>query len=147
MTTRVAGRVAILLMSLMLADAAGAQPTAPPDRDVDGVAGEISRAIAAGDLDGAAGKIAETLREGADKVRPGLQSIAPLGKSQYVDRVYARAYGKTSKDLIDKIMYEQNVLYVRYLFSVDQGGWRLIRFDMNTELTAPFPKDWAHIYP
>lgn len=140
-------RITSLLIVLVLAGAAAAQPAPPADSAVDGTADQISRAIAAGDLDGAASKIADALRETADKVRPGLQSIAPLGKSQYVDRVYARAYGKTSKDLIDKIMFEQSILYVRYLFSVDQGGWRLIRFDMNTELTAPFPKGWAHIYP
>ena len=140
-------RITSMLISLMLAGAAVAQPAPTPDKEADGVADQISQAIAAQDLDGAADRIAGAMRETADKMRPSLQGIAPLGKSQYVDRVYARSYGKTSKDVIDKIYFEQNILFLRYLFSTDQGRWRLIRFDMNTELTAPFPKGWSHIYP
>jgi hypothetical protein len=137
---------AILLISLMLAGAVAAQPAPPSDSAVDGTADEISRAVAAETWTARRARWPTPCGKAQRRSGSGCKASPPLGKSQYVDRVYARAFGKTSKDMIDKIMFEQNILYVRYLFSVDQGSWRLIRFDMNTELTAPFPKGWAHIY-
>ena len=51
-----------------------------------------------------------------------------LGQGQYSDLVYARDYrSATEKDLIYKIDFDKAFLFVRYLYHVDNGAWRLIR--------------------
>ena len=41
----------------------------------------------------------------------------------------------------------QAFLFVRFLYHVDRGAWRLIHVDLKIEDELPFPKDWLHIYP
>ena len=52
-----------------------------------------------------------------------------------------------AKDIIHKINFSKAFLFVRYLYHVNNGAWRLIHIDLKTENEEPFPKDWAHIYP
>ena len=70
-----------------------------------------------------------------------------LGQGQYTDVVYARDYGRSEKDVIYKIDFDKAFLFVRYLYQVDNGAWRLIHIHLKTENELPFPKEWVHIYP
>ena len=62
----------------------------------------------------------------AEKLKDVFQLVRGLGQSQYSDLVYARDYGRTEKDLIYKIDFDKAFLFVRYLYHVDNGAWRLI---------------------
>jgi hypothetical protein len=62
----------------------------------------------------------------ADKLKDVLQLVNGLGQSQYSDLVYARDIGKTEKDVIYKIDFDKAFLFVRFLYHVDGGAWRLI---------------------
>jgi hypothetical protein len=109
---------------------------------------EITTLLARRDLDGAS-RTAAGLMEGigADKLRDLFDIIGPLGQSQYIDMVYARDYGGTERDVIFKIDFAKAFLFIRYLYHVDNGAWRLIRIHVAKEDELPFPKGWAHIYP
>ena len=133
---------------LAMPGAAVAQPA------VDGavaaqVSEEITRQLGQGDMDVALRTIAVAMKSEAtaQSLRGSLQAIKGFGRNQYADRVYARDYGKTNKDIIDKLNFDNSTVYVRYLFSVEESEWRLINFAFKTETGLPFPKDWAHIYP
>jgi len=124
-----------------------AQPS-PQGFDAVQASAEITNDLARRDLDAAA--------EAASKLMPGNSSeklkdvfgvVRSLGQSQYTDLVYTRDYGKTEKDVIFKIDYDKAFLFVRYLYHVDNGAWRLIRLHLKTENEDPFPKEWVHIYP
>jgi hypothetical protein len=73
--------------------------------------------------------------------------VRGLGQGQYTDLVYSRDYGRTEKDVIFKIDFDKAFLFVRYLYQVDNGAWRLIHIHLKTEDELPFPQDWPHIYP
>jgi hypothetical protein len=83
----------------------------------------------------------------AEKLKDVLQLVRGLGQSQYTDLVYARDFGRTEKDVIFKIDFDKAFLFIRYLYHVDNGAWRLIHIHLKTENEDPFPKEWAHIYP
>jgi hypothetical protein len=133
--------------SLALALPAAAQP-ALDSFDALQSSAEITNLLARRDLDAAAGTAAR-LMEGtsAEQLKGVLQLVRGLGQSQYTDLVYARDYGRTEKDIIYKIDFDKAFLFVRYLYHVDNGAWRLIHIHLKTEDTEPFPKEWAHIYP
>ena len=38
-------------------------------------------------------------------------------------------------------------LFVRFLYHVDNGAWRLIHIHLKSENEHPLPKEWVHIYP
>ena len=138
----------LLTACLALSGAAVAQPS--PDGAVTAqVSEEITRQLGRGELDVALRSIAAAMKsEGtAQSIKGSLQALKNFGKNQYVDRVYARDYGRTNKDIIDKLNFDNSTVYVRYLFSVEEGEWRLINFAFKTETSLPFPEDWAHIYP
>lgn len=61
--------------------------------------------------------------------------------------MYSRDYGKTEKDIIYKIDFERAFAYVRFLWQVDNGKWRLINISYKTENSLPLPAGWQHIYP
>jgi hypothetical protein len=82
-----------------------------------------------------------------EKLKDLFQLVRGLGQGQYTDLVYSRDYGRTEKDVIFKIDFDKAFLFVRYLYQVDNGAWRLIHIDLKTEDELPFPKDWPHIYP
>jgi len=135
------------IAALLLATPAAAQP-APNNFDAVKISGDITSALSRRDLDGAA-HLAARLMEGssAEKLKDVFGLVGSLGQSQYVDLVYARDYGATEKDIIFKIDFDKAFLFVRYLYHVDNGAWRLIHIRLKTENEEPFPKDWAHIYP
>jgi hypothetical protein len=109
---------------------------------------EITAALARRDVNAAAAAaskmMASTSRE---RLRDVFQIVRGFGESQYSDLVYARDYGKTEKDIIYKIDFEKAFIFVRFLYHVDNGDWRLIHIHLKTEDEQPFPKDWVHIYP
>ena len=60
----------------------------------------------------------------------------------------SRDWGKTEKDVIYKIYFRKNnVFFIRYLYHIDDGQWRLTHFDINTEQNLALPREWTHIYP
>ena len=109
---------------------------------------EITNDLARRDLDAAA-EAASRLMPGnsAEKLKDVFQLVRGLGQSQYTDLVYARDYGRTEKDVIYKIDFDKAFLFVRYLYHVDNGAWRLAHLHLKTENEEPFPKEWVHIYP
>jgi hypothetical protein len=109
---------------------------------------EIANALAKRDLD-AASAAARNLMEGtsAEKLKDVFKLVLDFGQSQYIDLVYARDFGKTEKDIIYKIDFDKAFLFVRFLYHVDNGAWRLIYIHLKTDNEEVFPKDWVHIYP
>jgi hypothetical protein len=138
--------VATWLGVAMSAPLAGAQPVL--DFDAPKASAEITNDLAKRDIDAAAAA-GERLMEGtkADKLKDVFQLVMGLGQSQYTDLVYARDYGRTEKDVIYKIDYDKAFLFVRFLYHVDNGAWRLIHIHLKTENDETFPKEWVHIYP
>ncbi len=133
--------------ALLLADAAIAQP-ALDNFDALRASAEITNQLARRDVDGAA-QAAAALMEGPTtaKMKDVFQLVRGLGQGQYADLVYARDYGRTEKDIIYKIDFEKAFLFVRFLYHVDHGAWRLIHINLKAENEEPFPKEWTHIYP
>ena len=109
---------------------------------------EVTNLLARRDLEAAA-EATSRLMEGnsPEKLKGLFQVVRGLGQGQYTDLVYARDYGRTGKDIIFKIDFDKAFLFVRYLYQVDNGAWRLTHIDLKTEDELPFPKDWPHIYP
>jgi hypothetical protein len=134
-------------LSLWFVLPAAAQP-ALDNFDAVKASAEITGLLARRELDAAA-EAAARLMEGssAENLKDVFQLVRSLGQSQYSDLVYARDYGRTEKDLIYKIDFDKAFLFVRYLYQVDNGAWRLIHIHLKTEDELPFPKDWPHIYP
>jgi hypothetical protein len=83
----------------------------------------------------------------AEKLKDVFKLVLDFGQSQYIDLVYARDFGKTEKDIIYKIDFDKAFLFVRFLYHVDNGAWRLIYIHLKTDNEEVFPKDWVHIYP
>jgi hypothetical protein len=134
-------------LSLWVALPATAQPAAD-NFDALKASAEITNLLAQRNLDAAA-EAAARLMEGssAEKLKDVFQLVKGLGQSQYTDLLYARDLGRTEKDVIYKIDFDKAFLFVRYLYHVDNGAWRLIHIHLKTEDAEPFPKEWVHIYP
>jgi hypothetical protein len=132
---------------LSVAMPAAAQPT-PDAFDALKFSAEITNDLARRDLDAAATAASKLMAAtSADKLKDVFQLVNGLGQSQYSDLVYARDIGKTEKDVIYKIDFDKAFLFVRFLYHVDGGAWRLIHLHLKTENDEPFPKEWVHIYP
>jgi len=133
--------------SVGLAAAAAAQP-APDSFDAVKASAEISNLIARRDVD-AAVEAAARLMDGATaaKIKDALEVVRSLGQAQYTDLVYARDIGRTEKDIIFKIDFAKAFLFIRYLYHVDNGAWRLIHITIKRENDEAFPREWVHIYP
>jgi hypothetical protein len=133
---------------LVATQVAQAQPAIDPASTI-AVSEEITRRMAAKEVEAILTGIVEATKSPAvaDALRAPLQGLDSLGNSQYSERVYVRDYGRTTRDIIYKINFDNNILYVRYFFSVDKGEWRLLHFYFQTENSLPFPKEWIHIYP
>ena len=137
----------IVVASLGLVFQVGAQP-ATDNFDALRASGEITDLLARRDIDGAAQAAARlTAGTPADKLKDAFQIISDLGQGQYTDLVYAHDWGRTEKDIIFKVNFAKSFLFVRYLYHVDNGAWRLIRIHLAKEDELPFPKAWVHIYP
>jgi len=130
--------------------------SAPPARAQPSVANfdalrasaEITDDLARRDLSAAATAAAKLMASTTvDRLKDVFQIVMGFGQSQYTDLVYARDYGTTEKDVIYKIDYDKAFMFVRFLYHVDNGAWRLIHIHLKTEDEQPFPKDWVHIYP
>ncbi len=136
-----------VLAALFLALPAFAQPELG-NFDAPKASAEVTTALANQDLDTAA-ELAAHLMEGnsKEKLKDVFQLVRGLGRSQYFDLVYTRDYGKTEKDVIYKIDFDKAFLFVRFLYHVDNGAWRLIHIHLKTEDEQPLPKEWTHIYP
>ena len=131
--------------SLCLTTATAAQP-APFDALA--ASSVIVNDLARQDL-AAAATAASQLMEAttADRLKGTFRFVSDLGAAQYTDLVYARDYGRSEKDVIYKIDFAKAFLFVRLLYHVDNGAWRLINIRLNTEDELPFPREWTHIYP
>ena len=124
-----------------------AQPTSA-NFDAVQASAEITNALARQDIAAAASAASRLMvATSADKLKGVFHLIDDLGQSQYSDLVYARDYGRSEKDIIYKIDYDKAFLFVRFLYHVDNGAWRLIHVHLKTENDEAFPKDWVHIYP
>jgi hypothetical protein len=132
---------------LCLAVSVAAQP-ASDAFDAVRTSAEITNDLAKRDL-AAAAEAAAKLMEAttAEKLKDVFQLVNGLGQSQYADLIYERDFGKTEKDVIFKIDFDKAFLFVRYLYHVDNGAWRLIHIHLKTDNEEPFPKEWVHIYP
>jgi hypothetical protein len=111
---------------------------------------EITRLLASRDIDAAAAAAKSAMLEqiSLDQLKNTFGAVNNLGESYYHEIVYSRDYGRTGKDVIYKIAFESNILYVRYIFHVGrEGKWHLANLTFNTESELPFPRDWQHIYP
>jgi hypothetical protein len=143
MRYRLIAAVAVLWLALP----AAAQP-ALDNFDAVKTSAEITTLLAQRNLDAAAVAAARLMEGGsAEKLKDVFQLVRGLGQSQYTDLVYARDYGRTEKDVIYKIDFDKAFLFVRYLYHIDNGAWRLLHIHLKTEDEGPFPKEWAHIYP
>ena len=138
--------VAVAASQWVVFPAAG-QP-APDGADPLRTSAEITDLLARHEPDAAAAAAAR-LMEGtsAEKLRDAFQLVRGLGQSQYADLVYERDYGRAEKDVIYKIDFDKAFLFVRFLYHVDHGAWRLIHLRLKTENEEPLPKEWVHIYP
>jgi hypothetical protein len=121
---------------------------AQADFDALKASAEVSNDLARRDIDAAA-SVASRLMVATSiaKLKSTFDLARDYGQGEYADLVYARDYGRTEKDIIYKIAYEKAFLFVRFLYHVDRGAWRLIHVDLKIEDALPFPKDWLHIYP
>jgi hypothetical protein len=133
--------------SLWLALPAAAQPSLD-SFDAARASAEITDRLARTDVDGAAEAALRQMDDSsADRLKDAFRVVRGLGPGQYADLVYARDYGRTEKDIIYKINFSKAFLFVRYLYHVNNGAWRLIHIDLKRENEQPLPKEWEHIYP
>jgi hypothetical protein len=144
---RFAHRLAAVALVLGMAAAETAQ--AEPDNSIPAsVSDRIVAELARSDLDAVARESSKYMGQNiADRLKNSFASINDLGASQYTDLVYSRDYGKFEKDMIYKIDFTKAFAYVRFLWHVDNGEWRLIHLGYKTESDLPFPSGWEHIYP
>lgn len=80
-------------------------------------------------------------------LKNAFSKVLNLNGGRYMDQVYSRLYGKSEADIIDKLKFTDSILFVRYLLHVDNGEWKIFDIEFKTESSAPFPKEWRHIYP
>lgn len=132
--------------TLILATAALAADPDPalPGKMSEKIVGELAK----NDLDGLSADATKYMGEktGAE-IKTSFASIKNLGTSNYSDLIYARDYGKAEKDIIYKIDFPSALLYVRLVWHVHNGDWRLMHLTYKADENLPFPTGWEHIYP
>ena len=124
---------------------------AQPDLDLaipDRLSQQIVADLACADLDAFAVNAAKYLASrDTERLKNSFWSIKNLGQSQYSEMIYSRDYGKTEKDIIYKINFDRAFAFVRLVWHVDSGNWRLTSLTYKTESDSPLPQGWEHIYP
>jgi hypothetical protein len=140
-----ASTIAFALALILAGPARAADPDpALPAKMSEKIVGELAKA----DLDTLSGDAGKYMGEQVgESLKNGFASIKTLGGSNYTDLVYSRDYGKTTKDIIYKIDFAKTFVYVRLLWEVHNGDWRLSHLTFKSETDLPFPADWGHIYP
>ena len=135
--------------AFILAAASGGAARAEPDDSIPtSVSERIVAQLARADLDAVARESDKYMGQHiAETLKNSFASINDLGKSQYTELVYSRDYGKSEKDMIYKIDFDKAFAYVRFLWHIDNGEWRLVHLGYKTEADLPFPSGWEHIYP
>ncbi len=135
----------VLIIGAAVIEVARAEPdNSIPTRISEQMIGQLART----DLDAVAHESAKYMgSDVADRLKNSFASIKDLGKSQYTELVYSRDYGQSEKDIIYKIDFDKAFAYVRFLWHIDNGDWRLIHLGYKTEGELPFPAGWEHIYP
>jgi hypothetical protein len=135
-----------IALALMLATTAA---QADPDPALPGqVSDKIVNELAKTDLDALAGDATKYMPgTSADDFKKNFASVEKFGKSNYVDLVYSRDYGKTEKDMIYKIDFANGILFVRFLWHIHNGDWRLMHLTYKDAESLPLPEGWQHIYP
>ena len=134
-----------LCLVVAAAPAARADPDATvPTKASEKILADLSRA----DLDTAATDASKYMgSDTTDSFKNNFAAIKNLGQEQYTDLVYSRDYGQNEKDMIYKIDFDKAFAYVRFVWHVDGGNWRLIHLEYKTENELPLPAGWLHIYP
>jgi len=145
-------RIISLLAAALLIFAAAGMPiaaAADPDSTIPTRMSEkIVNELAKADLDSLSVDAAKYMGEQTgENIKNNFASIKTLGNSNYSDLVYSRDYGKTSKDIIYKIDFTKAIIYVRLLWEIHSGDWRLEHLTFKSETDFPFPAGWEHIYP
>ena len=111
------------------------------------ISGEISELLMRQDVDAAVAKAAPISLISPADLKNFFNKILNLSDGRYTDLVYSRLYGQTEQDIIYKVRFANAILFVRYLYHVDGGKWKLFNLAFDTESNRPFPEDWHHIYP
>jgi hypothetical protein len=146
---KVQTRGATALTTLMLLTAPpGGQAATATLPELEAVLEEVVRDLAGGQSEEAVQSMAqlgEPYR--AENTRALFQGLTPFGKPLYFDKIVDRAYGTTGKDLIYKIGYSQNMVFLRFTLHKQNETWVLMNFLINNENQTPFPRSWQHIYP
>ncbi|HVH81740.1 MAG TPA: hypothetical protein VM782_20225 [Stellaceae bacterium] len=136
------------IVAVILALAANTARAEPDPGIPNKMSEKIVDELAKTDLDALSGDATKYMGEQTgENIKNNFASIKTLGSSNYTDLVYSRDYGKTSKDFIYKIDFAKAILYVRLLWEVHNGDWRLSHLTFKTETDLPFPAGWEHIYP
>ena len=139
--------IAVAALALMAVPVAMAQPEFDPTVP-NGISEQIVADLARADLDAFAVNAAKYLASrDTERLKNSFSSIKNLGQSQYSEMIYSRDYGKTEKDIIYKINFDRAFAFVRLVWHVDTGKWRLTSLTYKTEDDVPLPKGWEHIYP
>ena len=109
----------------------------------------VSQLVSEQSLEKAADQIGGLMGNPAarDKALTAMKPLDQFGKGQYIDRVYSRAIGTTTYDIIDKINFDRAIIYMRYTYHIEAGKWMMLNFVFKSEDKLPFPAEWVHVYP
>lgn len=111
------------------------------------IADEISNLLLRRDLGRAAARAATVASGTPEAFKTAFAGAMNVGDGEYTDVVYSRAFGNSEQDVIYKLRFQKGVVFLRFLFHVENGKWKLYNFRLKDETGAPFPRDWTHIYP
>lgn len=84
----------------------------------------------------------------SDQFRKTVLGLTIIGKPFYYEKIVDRRYGSSGKDIIYKIVTENNVYFFRFvLHKRIEENWIITWLAIQSELEAPLPKIWSHINP
>lgn len=83
-----------------------------------------------------------------DQFRKTVSGLEIIGKTYYYEKIIDKNYGKTGKDVIFKIVSENNIYFFRFvLHQRTENNWLVINLAVQTETQAPLPKVWGQVLP